>query len=332
MNKLAAEAIADAKALKEMAVANAQLALAESFRDKVESLVNEKIDSDILEMEDDDDVDSENDDENDDSVDESHESSDDDEDTKADDGEDLDENSEALDGEDDDEEEDDDEDGLGLDEIIAELEASLKKENTKSAKVVKEEADDEEEKEDEDEVNEEDDSEDDSEDDEDSEKFDLDELLASIGDMDFDHNTKKVNESAKITSLNEKLKTVQTERDEYKEAVIFMKEKLSEVNLLNAKLLYANKLFQAYSMTNEQKVKVIESLDRTNSVHEVKLIYSTLAESLKFGSKPTMRKSSSIMEGLSSAKIGSTAPDEKKIISEARDGNQRLQFLAGIIK
>lgn len=329
MNKLAAEAIADAKALKEMAVANAQLALAESFRDKVEHLVNEKIDSEILEMEDDEDVDSENVDENDDSVDEaeSDDSSDDEEDTKADDGEDLDENSEALDEEDDDEEEEDDEDGLGLDEIIAELEASLKKENTKSTIVKEEEADEEVNEE---EVNEEDDSEGDEDDD--SEEFNLDELLASIGEMDFDHTTEKVNESAKITSLTEKLQTVQTERDEYKEAVIFMKEKLSEVNLLNAKLLYANKLFQAYSMTNEQKVKVIESLDRTNSVHEVKLIYSTLAESLKFGSKPTMRKSSSIMEGLSSAKIGSTAPDEKKIISEATDGNQRLQFLAGIIK
>ena len=61
-----------------------------------------------------------------------------------------------------------------------------------------------------------------------------------------------------------------------------LKSTINEVNLLNAKLLYTNKLFRSYDLTNDQKMKVVETLDRTGNVREVKLVFSTLAESFKF--------------------------------------------------
>ena len=75
-----------------------------------------------------------------------------------------------------------------------------------------------------------------------------------------------------------KMESVQAELDEYKEAVTYLKDKLHEVNLLNAKLLFTNKLFKEFTLDNSQKLKEVETFDRTQSTREIKLVYSTLAE------------------------------------------------------
>ena len=62
----------------------------------------------------------------------------------------------------------------------------------------------------------------------------------------------------------------------------FFLGKINEVNLLNGKLLFTNKLFKAYSLSEGQKLKVIETFDRAKNIREVKLVYSTLAESILY--------------------------------------------------
>jgi len=109
---------------------------------------------------------------------------------------------------------------------------------------------------------------------------------------------------------------------------------INEVNLLNAKLLFANKLFRAHNMTNEQKVKVIETLDRTKSVREVKLVYSTLAENFKYTTSNKVAKKS-ITEGFASKVVKSTKPAQaaqKQVIAESTVISDRFKKLAGIIK
>jgi DNA repair exonuclease SbcCD ATPase subunit len=116
--------------------------------------------------------------------------------------------------------------------------------------------------------------------------------------------------------------------EELKEAYATIKSlqtTINEVNLLNAKLLFANKLFRAHNMTNEQKVKVIETLDRTKSVREVKLVYSTLAENFKYTSITKTAKKS-ITEGIASK------AEVKQVIAESADFSDRFKKLAGIIK
>ena len=121
--------------------------------------------------------------------------------------------------------------------------------------------------------------------------------------------------------LNEAYKTIKS-----------LQRTINEVNLLNAKLLFANKLFRAHNMTNEQKVKVIETLDRTKSVREVKLVYSTLAENFKYTSSNKIAKKS-IAEGLASKVTKSTKPSiQKQVISESVAVSNRFKKLAGIIK
>ena len=124
---------------------------------------------------------------------------------------------------------------------------------------------------------------------------------------------------------------IQAELKEYKEAVVFLKDKLHEVNILNAKLLFTNKLFKEYSLDNGQKLKVVETFDRAQTTREIKLVYSTLAESFKSG--PITRKTKNITESASSA-VGSTKPstESKKVITEETKVADRFRKLAGLIK
>ena len=118
------------------------------------------------------------------------------------------------------------------------------------------------------------------------------------------------------------------------ETVVYIKGQLNEINLLNAKLLYTNKLLKEFSMSNEQKMRVVEMFDLSKNVREVKLTYATIAESLNFSGdmrrKPTASASvQSITEGIASKPVGSTRPS-REIISEGNKFATRMKQLAGI--
>jgi len=123
---------------------------------------------------------------------------------------------------------------------------------------------------------------------------------------------------------------IKSELKEYKEAVIFLKDKLHEVNILNAKLLFTNKLFKEYTLNNNQKLKVVETFDRAQTTREIKLVYSTLAE--QFGDNGSIARKKSINESASSA-VGSTKPskESKKVITEESQVANRFKKLAGLL-
>ena len=120
---------------------------------------------------------------------------------------------------------------------------------------------------------------------------------------------------------NAKLKA---ELKEHRDVVKYLRAKLNEVNLLNAKLLFSNKLFRVFGLSNEQKMKVVETFDRTKNIREIKLVYSTRAESFK--SRGPVKES----KGSSSKAVASTKPS-KKVISEGSDVRARFKKLANII-
>ncbi len=162
------------------------------------------------------------------------------------------------------------------------------------------------------------------ENDKDSEEVDLEEILREM-EADMKGDEEKVDEAEeaeKEAELEEAYKTIKS-----------LQRTINEVNLLNAKLLFANKLFRAHNMTNEQKVKVIETLDRTKSVREVKLVFSTLAENFKYTSTTNKVAKKTIKEGIASKVVKSTAPKAAKaVIAESADFSNRFKKLAGIIK
>jgi len=157
-------------------------------------------------------------------------------------------------------------------------------------------------------------------------EIDLDEILREMGYGDDEEVTEE--EEADTAHVAE----LEADLEEAYKTIKSLRSTINEVNLLNAKLLYTNKLFRGYNLTNEQKVKVVENLDRTSSVREVKLVYATLAESMKFtGTEKKASIKKSITEGLASKKSASTAP-KKEIITESADTlADRFKKLAGII-
>jgi len=165
-------------------------------------------------------------------------------------------------------------------------------------------------------------------------EIDLDEILREMGYGDEPTEEAPVAEEEhseeELDALKAELKSVQSELGEAISVIKSLKGTINEVNLLNAKLLYVNKLFRSFNLTNEQKSKVVETLDRTKNVREVKLVFSTIAESFKFGNGVARKTTSKITESYASKPAASTAP--KQIISEDNSAALRFKKLAGIIK
>jgi hypothetical protein len=131
-------------------------------------------------------------------------------------------------------------------------------------------------------------------------------------------------DNGKTVSINY-LRLVNPELEEANDTINHLKETLSEVNLLNAKLLYVNKIFKSKSLTESQKVKVINAFDRAENKKEAQNIYETLKESLLVSNRNTIKES----VGFASKPLGN-AP--AKPIVEADNYVSRMQILAGIKK
>ena len=160
---------------------------------------------------------------------------------------------------------------------------------------------------------------------EDEDEIDLEEVIRSLREEDEEELEESEDgmegESEVINNLTEKLK-------ESYSVVKFLRSKINEVNLLNAKLLFTNKLFRNGNLNESQKMKVIETFDRAKSTREVKLVYTTLAESTM--ATRTTRKRTAIKEGFASKAGGSTKP--RRVISEGADMASRFKKLAGLTK
>ena len=355
MGDLLKEAIADAKAVRETALANAKAALEEAFTPKLQSMLSQKLKEEDLEEgehEDDEEDSDEGMREEDDEAEEGRHDADEGEHEEGrgdadegmhDEGEhEDDEGDKDLDldvGDDDDDDDDDSEEegDLDLEAIIRELED----EDEEVEEVYEEEELEEVDKSsgigsgtgrgDTDKASgigsgdnklseEEDKDEEEAEETVDEEIVDLSELLNDLTEEeDSDEEVEEV--KAENVKLSNSLK-------EHRKVVKYLKDKLNEVNLLNAKLLYTNKLFKGYNLSNDQKLKIVETFDRAKNSREVKLVYSTLAESFagKTGSAVAKINES---KSIASKSTGSTKP--KKVISEGNELADRFKKLAGII-
>lgn len=382
-SKLLKEAIADAKAVRETAIANAKIALEEAFTPRLQSILSKKLTAE-MEGEDEEPMEEEVDssdigdgDNNEpsaeasdahidlgaeteketaevgeeeevvDVVSEEEESDEDKHEMAEGEEEEAGEEAESMEEEADEEveetysegeEEMEDEDELDLESIIRELEMGMDDEEeiseeemeAEEEESMEEELDSEEEEEvadiasdeiedheaemhGEEEVSEEEDMDD---------EIDLEEILREMG---YGDDEEEVNEEEEVEDNTAEL---EAELEEAYATVKSLQSTINEVNLLNAKLLYANRLFRGYNLTNEQKSKVVENLDRTTSVREVKLVYATLAESMNFTG--TNKKTKKVVAEATSKVVTSTAP-KKEIISESTNlMAERFKQLANI--
>lgn len=157
--------------------------------------------------------------------------------------------------------------------------------------------------------------------DEEEDDLDIEEILREIeAELSEEEDTTVAEENARLKG----------ELAEYRKAVELLRGKLNEVNLLNAKLLFTNKLFKGRELTQEQKVHVVETFDLATTIREVKLIYATLLNE----SAPALRKKTQpkmVTESIASNVVGSTAPKQEVIAEDTNDAfRRRMQQLAGV--
>jgi hypothetical protein len=371
-SKLLKEAIADAKAVRETAIANAKIALEEAFTPRLQSILSQKLQQE-MEDEEEADVNEEYSDGSEAPTEDASDIGDADNKQPADDANsssdlaqgnpDTDvetaevglepeeaEKATVSEGEHEDEEmeesyNEEDEDELDLEAIIKELEEELDDEEEEEVADIANDVVDGHE----DEMHEEEDEKsaeiaelkarlaelegDDEEmhkeemhmdSDGDDEEIDLDEILREMG-YGEEEDSEEMNEEED----EDKVEELEKDLEEAYSTIKSLKKTINEVNLLNAKLLYTNKLFRSYELTNEQKHKVVETLDRTGNVREVKLVFSTLAESFKFTGTTKKQKATKINESFASKSVASTAP--KKVITESTNlMAERFKKLANI--
>ena len=167
---------------------------------------------------------------------------------------------------------------------------------------------------------------------EDEEEIDINELLAELSeelDEEVDEEANDMNKQGNQDDLEDNDEANVEVNEELEEAlaqVEELKSQLQETNLLNAKLLYVNKVFKGNNLTESQKANVIATFDKAETVKEVKLVFETVAES--FTTKREVVKES---RGFASAAVGN-APSKPEVITEVSSQVMRMQKLAGIIK
>ena len=403
------EAIADAKAVREVALANAKAALEEAFTPKLQNMLSAKLAEDLDEtMYDEDEKDMKEtymDEEMDEDMDETYMDEEMDED--------MDEDMDEVKHEDDKMEEANLDEEIDLEEILNELELE-EAEDSKDKKV-----DEVKDKDDKDSMEEAKDKEEEMEegfqskpnataDDvqnvtykadyiyEDSKEFDLDALLEEINNLDEKKDDDEVNESEETVNETEetnevvgmglagiaglvaaaggmaKLKMMfqdpevqkkfprankvldaledagsaagsamrreneemAEELEETKKALETVKGELNEVNLLNSKLLYVNRIFKANTLDESQKLRVVETLDKAESTKEAKLIYETIKDTFNVAKskKVSKNKTRTIKEslGMASKAAGTSTAPKKEVISESNNMVSRFQKLANI--
>jgi len=121
--------------------------------------------------------------------------------------------------------------------------------------------------------------------------------------------------------------TLKEELKEAMDTIESLKTDLQEVNLLNSKLLYVNKIFKANNLSESQKVNVIAAFDRAENVKEVKLVFETVSESDFSNKKENVTENK--LKGMASKATGTTAA-KPGVITEANEALHRMQVLAGI--
>jgi hypothetical protein len=353
MNDLLKEAIADAKAVKEVALANAKLALEEAFTPRLQSMLSQKLaeeaeaEEPVEEGEGEEEAPveeygfySEGEDEEP-AMEEGEE-----EEAPVEEGED--EEAPMEEGEDEEapmEEGEDEEQTMDeeLMEIIRQLEEDIdsseigKGDNAKPSKVASDDSTEdkseklvqlvEEEDEDSEEVAEikeilralrEEEGEEEAapvEEGEDEEEVDIKEVLRALREEEDEEKVEEAEESEK--------EVAEAKLREAYAVISFLRSKINEVNLLNSKLLFSNKLFRKHSLSEKQKMTVIENFDRASSLREVKLVFATLSESFR------TTKVKPIKESFASKPTASTRPS-KNILNEGDVMANRLRKLAGL--
>ena len=129
--------------------------------------------------------------------------------------------------------------------------------------------------------------------------------------------------------LNNKTQLLEEKLNKYGTVIDKLRDKLNESNLLNAKLLYQNRVLDSISLNERQKDKIVDAIQNANSVEEAKIIFETLQSTV--GTRT--RKNEKVPESLNEVVTRSSSAFLPRK-EEKRKGNnlfaERMKTLAGL--
>jgi hypothetical protein len=296
-SNLLEEAVADAKAVRETALANAKAALEEAFTPKIQSMISAKLTEEL-----DEELELEEEKAEEDVVEAKEESMDE----------------------------------ISLEEILAELEldeagdSELLESEDEDEEEVKEEVTEAKEEDAEESLNEEEMGLDlgDEELPEVPEEIDLSALLAALQDEELE--APALDDETEIDDLRMEVEKLNEKLNEAQKLIKIQDEKLNESKIFTAKLLYANKIFKNHDLNESQKTKVINSLDQANTKNEAKVVYNLLNETFTTV-KETIKESAYRRPKSFASKASGTLINENKApVVDENDTVSRWQKLANI--
>ena len=127
----------------------------------------------------------------------------------------------------------------------------------------------------------------------------------------------------------EQVEAFKAKADKLQKTVLHLKERLEEVNLSNARLLYTNRVLNSTSLNERQKIKIVESISNADSVEEAKVIYETLQSAV--GSSRNSKSPQSLREAVEKPSPSLPRSIARREAHSAQNPHfDRMRALAGI--
>ena len=128
--------------------------------------------------------------------------------------------------------------------------------------------------------------------------------------------------------MTDRLDMLATENKNLKNLLSRVKDRLQEVNLSNARLLYANRVLEDSSLNEQQKRKIAEMVSQARSVDEAQMIFETLQKTLASSPRRAAQSLSEVVSKKSSVILSGRRSSEQT--SDANPVLNRWAMLAGI--
>ena len=169
------------------------------------------------------------------------------------------------------------------------------------------------------------------------EEINLDEMVDEMYDDDkdekMDENDINIDELLAEFGLSEEEETVTEDESNLEEelaqalaTIDELRSSIQEVNLLNAKLLYMNKVFKGTNLTESQKIDVVKTFDKAESAKEAKLVYESMITT--FTKKAETKSNIKESVGFASKAVGMITNSGAKVIETDAQYNrwEKLAF------
>ena len=174
--------------------------------------------------------------------------------------------------------------------------------------------------------------------DDDDDDDDIDEVLEIIEDEDEDEEDIDVDVdedededveergmlNKKVEAAVKENRQLRKENRRYEKALTFLKKRIDEVNLFNARLAAASEMMRKVSLTKDEKQRVVEHFDRARNVGEVKRTYKALTEGYRASNRSVKK------QRVARPNVQSVLTEDQKKQNTNQSQFDRMSELAGL--